>query len=128
MKSQAGIEFLIYLSIIIILLDVFLYSSFSTNYQLISRKVESELEEIASAAVFELNSAVRGGDGYERRFNMKEYSPTIREFNITIHGNIIEVEANNKHYYAFAATNNINGNFTKEWNIIRNVDGVIYVN
>lgn len=128
MNGQAGIEFLIYVSIALLIINIFLYSYYSKNYELVNVKLENELKEIASAAAFEINSAVKAGEGYERRFNMKDYYSTLKNFNITIIGNVIQVDFSGRYYYASVATNNIIGNFSLEWNVIKNKDGVIYVN
>ncbi len=128
MKAQVGIEFLIYVSMLLMLITIYLYSSYSKQAELIQLKIDNDLKDIASSAAFEINSAVRAGDGYERRFNMKDYYSNIKTFNITIIGNTVEVNFGNKYYYTSLVTKNIVGNFTTEWNFIRNIGGVIYVN
>jgi hypothetical protein len=128
MNGQAGIEFFVYVSLVLLLLSIFLYSSYSKQAELMEIRIENEVREIAESAAFEINSAVKAGDGYERRFNMKDYYSTLRDFNITILGNTVEVNFGNKHHYGNLLTDRIVGNFTLDWNRIRNDNGVIYVN
>ncbi|MBU5688072.1 MAG: hypothetical protein KQA41_02695 [Candidatus Aenigmarchaeota archaeon] len=128
MKAQAGIEFLFYIAITLIILTLFLYSSYSKQAELTRLKIDNELKDLAKSAAFEINSAVKAGDGYERRFNMKEYYSNVKEFNITIKENIVEVNFGSIYHYSNLLTKNVVGNFTLDWNFIRNQNGVIYVN
>jgi hypothetical protein len=128
MKGQVGIEFLAYVSFVLVLLSIFLYSSYSKQSQLMKIKIDNELREIADGAEFEINAAVRAGDGYQRRFNMKSYYQTLNDFNITIREGLVEVSFGNRYYYGNLLTKKIVGNLTKEWNIVRNEGGTIYVN
>jgi len=128
MRGQVGIEFLVYVSIVLFLLSIFLYSSYSKQFQLMNIKIDNELREIIDGAKFEINAAVRAGDGYQRRFNMKAYYQTLNDFNITIREGLVEVNFGNRYYYGSLLTKNIVGNLTKEWNVIRNDGGMIYVN
>jgi hypothetical protein len=91
-------------------------------------RIDNELREIANGAKFEINAAVRAGDGYQRMFNMKSYYKTLSDFNITIREGLVEVNFGNRYYYGTLLTKNIVGNLTKEWNVIRNEGGKIYVN
>jgi len=128
MKSQVGLEFLFYTALALFTLTVFLYYSYSKHAELMEVKIENELKDVASAAAFEINAAVRAGDGYERRFNMADYYSALKAFNITIREDFVEVSFGQRHYYENLATKNVIGNFTLQWNVVRNENGVIYVN
>jgi len=128
MKGQAGIEFLAYLSFVLILLSLFLYSSYSKQAELMEIKIKNEIREVAEGVAFEINSAVKAGDGYERRFNMRDYYKTLSDFNITIYENLVEVEFGGRSHFSKVLARRIVGNFTLEWNVIKNENGVIYVN
>jgi len=126
MKSQAGIEFLVYSSLLILILIIFLLSSSSKQQELIILKIDNEMKDIASDIAFEINEAVRAGDGYERRFNLNKYD--IKNFEIIIEDSTLIVKKGERRAYANIITSNIIGNFTGNWNRINNTRGIIYVN
>lgn len=126
MKGQGGVEFLVYSALLVLLLSLFLFSSYSRQYELITLKINNEMKDLANNIAFEINEAVRAGDGYERKFYI---TASISNFNVTVGKYYISVEwGNGKTVYSNIITQNITGNFSKGFNKINNTKGVIYVN
>lgn len=127
MKGQGGIEFLVYSALLVLLLSVFLLSSYSRQYEFLTLKIENEMKDLANNIAFEINEAVRAGDGYERRFYITTNS--VSDFNVTVGKYYISVEwGNGKVAYANIVTENVTGSFSKGLNKINNTNGVIYAN
>ncbi|MBU5690020.1 MAG: hypothetical protein QXM68_02425 [Candidatus Aenigmatarchaeota archaeon] len=127
MKAQMGIEFVVLTSLLLVIISIFLYSSYSKQAELINIKTENELKDLLDAASFEINAAVKAGDGYERSFNMNIYT-TLSQYNMEIHGNEIILVYGKWSMYKTIITRDVVGNFTKDFNRIKNVGGTIYVN
>ncbi|MCX8178825.1 MAG: hypothetical protein N3D75_03280 [Candidatus Aenigmarchaeota archaeon] len=127
MKAQAGIEFITLVSILLVLLSIFLYSSYSKQAEMLSIRIENDLKDLIKSAAFEINAAVRAGDGYERTFNFNVYT-NLKGYNITIIKNTIFLEYGSWNLQHNIVTDAVIGNFTDGYNTIKNVGGIVYVN
>jgi hypothetical protein len=90
-------------------------------------KMDVEADEVNEKIVFEINSAVIAGDGYQRNFFLEDkiggYSGYMVE--VKNYTSILYWDGLTK--YSGVAVDSINGTIREGWNNIRNVDGVIYV-
>ncbi|MEM0473378.1 MAG: hypothetical protein QXF88_01495 [Candidatus Aenigmatarchaeota archaeon] len=127
MKAQSGIEFITLVSMLLVLLSIFLYSSYSKQAEMLSIRIENDLKDLIKSAAFEINAAVRAGDGYERTFNFNVYT-SLKGYNITIIKNTIFLEYGSWNLQHNIVTDAIIGNFTNDYNTIKNVGGIVYVN
>lgn len=127
MKSQAGIEFITLVSILLVLISIFLYSSYSKQAEMLNIRIENDLKDLIKSAAFEINAAVKAGGGYERTFNFNVYT-TLKGYNMTIIKNTIFLEYGSWNLQHNIVTDAVIGNFTENYNTIRNIGGVIYVN
>ncbi len=85
------------------------------------------MKDLANNIAFEINEAVRAGNGYERRFYITV--DTVSDFNISVGKYYISLEwGNGKIAYANIITENITGILKKGLNRINNTNGVIYAN
>lgn len=127
MKAQVSIEFITYVILLLVVLSALLYSATSKQYELIGIKSNLEAKELCNDISFEINEAVRAGNGYERRFYVKESLFGISDFNISIENYFVSIDWNGRSSSCSIITNNIIGNIAKGWNSINNTNGVIYV-
>jgi hypothetical protein len=125
MKAQASVEFMILISIMLLISAVFLMGGASLQEEMIFIKLNRQAQDIVDGAAFEINSAIRAGDGYSRRFYVEENF--AYNYTLTLEGNYMVINWNGKTNVAESLVDSINGNIDKGWNIIRNTEGVIYI-
>jgi len=68
MKGQSAFEFMIYVGIVALIMAVFLWNSLSLQNESMYIKIDTEAKKLCNTIAFEINSAVRTGDGYNRKF------------------------------------------------------------
>lgn len=129
MKGQAAIEFLVYVGIVAMILAAFLWSSLSLQNQSIHTKTNAEAKKLCDNIAFEINSAVRSGDGYSREFLVPRSFDGVRDFTITIEDYSVFLDWRDKSTSSGIIVNNITNTNTinKGPNFIENKDGSIHV-
>ena len=127
MKSQVSIEFMIFVTILIAILTVFLWSDTSLSYRMIGIKSNTEAKKLCDSVAFEINSAARTGDGYKRNFYVDETLYGISDFTISIEEYSVYIDWDGKSVSSSIITKNIIGTINKGWNLIENKQGVVYV-
>ena len=90
--------------------------------------MENEVDTVLKDIVYEINSAVTSGPGYERKFFIPENIGGYSNYKITVGNNLVFIDWDNRSKSKTIITESINGKLSKGWNWIRNVNGVIYVN
>lgn len=128
MKAQVSIEFIVLVSVLLLIFIAFLLSSSSLKFRLIGIKSDTEAKELCDDIASEINHAVRAGNGYERRFHVEDSFYGVSNFDISIEGNSVFIDWNKKSVSSMIITNNVVGDVSKGWNKINNTNGVIYVN
>ena len=129
MKSQVSIEFMIFVTILIAILTVFLWSDTSLSYRMIGIKSNTEAKKLCDNVAFEINSAARTGDGYKRSFYVDETLYGISDFTISIEEYSVYIDWDGKSVSSSIIIRGISGTgVIKGMNTIENRDGVIYVN
>lgn len=126
-EAQASIEFMILVSILSMILIVVLYGDISIRQKLISLKSRQEAIDLCDRIAFEINSAIKAGDGYTRKFYVEKNLFGVSDFNISIEGYAVVIDWNGKSSICNIITSDVNGNLKKGWNLIKNVNGSIYV-
>ena len=126
-EAQASIEFMILVSILSMILIVVLYGDISIRQKLISLKSRQEAIDLCDRIAFEINSAIKAGDGYTRKFYVEKNLFGVSDFNISIEGYAVVIDWNGKPSICNIITSDVNGNLKKGWNLIKNVNGSIYV-
>jgi hypothetical protein len=126
-EAQASVEFMVLVSILSIILIVVLYGDISIRQKLIFLKSRQEAIDLCDRIAFEINSAAKAGDGYSRRIYIEKNLFGIANFSISIEGYAVIIDWDGKSSICKIITNDVNGNFKKGWNLIKNVNGSIYV-
>jgi uncharacterized protein (UPF0333 family) len=126
MNAQVSVEFLILVSVLLLIFLVIFFYSSNFQTETISTKIYNDAKKIADDVATEINLAAKVGDGYRRKF----YVPTNifgLDFNLTARGYFLILEFKNGYVLAPIVVENISGNISKGWNIINNTGGFIYV-
>ena len=127
MKGQASLEFLIFASILILMLSVYFWSSSSFQQRVNRIKSIEEAQRLCDKIAFEINLAVRAGDGYRRKFYVDENLYGIGDFDIRVANNTVFLDWNEGSVSSSIITKNIVGTIEKGDNLIENRGGTIYV-
>jgi hypothetical protein len=126
MKAQASVEFLVFLSFLIVVFLVSVFNQLHLSREVTSIKSDEELKTLCGRIKFEIDSAVNLGDTYKRNFYLN--APYGNEnITITIKSYYVFIDAYSKSLSCNIITNNITGAIKIGWNLIENKNGVIYV-
>ena len=128
MLLQASIEFFALISVLIVILTIVIYFNSSYYHKFNLYQVNSEAKKISDAVAMEINLALKAGDGYTRVFyipdkilNAIDYEINISNYRVYVHWNFGSTQS-------VIYTRNVNGVLKRGENLIRNVNGEIYVN
>jgi len=128
MIGQVSTEFMIFVSILVVMMTIFLWSNTSMSYQAIGIKSDTEAKKLCDRISFEINSASRAGNGYKRSFYVDENLYGISDFTISVSEYSVFVDWNGKSVSSSIIVKNITGNIVPgQWNLIENKDGIIHV-
>jgi len=128
MIGQVSTEFMIFVSILVVMMTIFLWSNTSLSYQAIGIKSNTEAKKLCDRIAFEINSASRAGDGYKRNFYVDDNLYGISDFTISVSEYSVFVDWDEKSVSSSIIVKNITGTIHTDWNLIENKDGIIYVN
>jgi len=92
-------------------------------------KIESntEAKRLSDKIAFEINTAVKSGNGYGRNFFIENSFAGISNFQIFVDNYIATVQWSGGLVNSQILTKNITGTVNKGWNFIENKNGYIYV-
>lgn len=129
MKGQSAIEFMTYVSMLTLILAIFLWSNVSLEKRKIGIKTMVEAENFCDGIAFEINNAVRSGNGYSRKFYVDDIFNGVSDFVVTVSNYSVYVDWTDNSVSSsivvkeLANTNTINPGY----NLIENRNGDIYV-
>jgi hypothetical protein len=127
MKGQLTVEFLILVSVLVIMFTVFTFSEASLRERTSYIKSSEETEELCENIAFEINSAVKFGDSYKRNFHVEEEIFGVSDFQISISDYAVFIDWDGRSTTCTILIKNIIGDVKKGWNLIENMNGIIYV-
>ena len=95
---------------------------------MIGIKSNVEAQQLCDKIAFEVNSAIRAGDGYKRTFYIEDTLYGVSDFEIFIEEYAVYIDWDSNSVVCNIITKNItSGSVDKEWNTIENINGVLYV-
>jgi len=128
MRGQVSTEFMIFLSILLVILSVFLWSNLSLQYRMMGVKSDVEAQELCDKIAFEINAAVKAGNGYKRIFYIDETLFGASDFEIIIEGYSVFIDWDDSSVSSSIVTRNVtSGNIKKGWNTIKNIESELHV-
>jgi len=127
MRGQASVEFLFLIGVLMMILAVFLWSDMSLQNKYYGIKTKVEAQKLCDEIAFEVNTAVRAGDGYKREFYMEKDFFGVSDFDISVGNYSVFIDWEKGSTTSSIIIKNITGTVTKEWNMVENRNGNIYV-
>ncbi|MEM5773349.1 MAG: hypothetical protein QXL86_03980 [Candidatus Aenigmatarchaeota archaeon] len=128
MLAQVSIEFISFVAVLFILLVIVLYYNFDLYFQMNSVKIFKEAQTISDQVASEINFALKAGDGYSRIFFLQPKISNSIDYTIKIENYRVIVSWDGGSVQSAILTKNVSGNFLNGRNMIRNSEGMIYVN
>ncbi len=127
MKGQMTIEFMVLLSVLIVMFTLFIFGEMSLRERSFNIKADEEIEKLCERTAFEINSAVRFGDSYRRSFYIEETLFGVSNFDIVVSDYAVFIDWDHGSKACIISTKNITGEIKTGWNLIENINGVVYV-
>lgn len=127
MKAQVSVEFMVLISILLILFILYIKNSLSLQKDMTAIKIDQEAKKLSDRIAFEINTAVKSGNGYKRNFFVENSFAGISNFNIFVDNYEVKLVWDQDFVTSQIVTKNITGDVGKGWNLIENRDGVIHV-
>lgn len=123
---SVSIEYIILLSITILLLSFIIYYNSSYSIFVWENRNQAEIYYLVNFIAEEINLAVKGGSGYSRIFFLKK--PPFN-FTLEINNYLVKIYYKGNIFQNRILVENVTGNFRfNSHNLIRNIENKIYVN
>ncbi|MFP4403561.1 MAG: hypothetical protein ACLFPJ_04380 [Candidatus Woesearchaeota archaeon] len=130
-KSQANVEFIMILSMLLIFFTIFFSITMNKQNQFNLKNDEFYAKAITEKFALLINSAHLVGDGFSSYIYLPDGLNKIMNYNITIYNEskLIEINYDHKRYNFPILTSNINNKKMVSGRVnITNIQGKIYVN
>jgi len=127
MLAQVSVEFIVFLSFLLILVFLIVYQNTQTFAYLEEYKTYQEAQKTADSIASEINLALKTGNGYTRKFYVNENIYGIGNFTIEVDNYEVKLKWDKGEVISTILTKNITGEVKVGENVIRNVDGKIYI-
>lgn len=121
-------EFIAFVSILILILFLTVYYNSSIYIQMNSAKIYNDAQTISDQAASEINLALKVGDGYSRVFYTPNRISNAFDYNITANDYLVILSWSGGSTHSVILTKNLTGSLAKGQNLIKNLNGSIYVN
>lgn len=126
MKAQVSVEFMAFVSILLLLLLLFVWNSFSLQKEMIALRSDTEARKLSDRIAFEINTALKAGNGYSRNFYVEDSFAGISDFDILVNSYSVVIKWSQGSASSQILTENITGSIKKGWNFIQNKNGEIF--
>jgi len=127
MLAQASTEFLAFVSLLLVLVFLVVYKNYQSAAQLEEYKSYQEAQSLANDIAFEINLALKAGDGYSRKFYVSKEVYGISNFTVEVKDYEVKLKWSKGEVTASILTRNIIGTIKTGENVVKNVKGEIYV-
>lgn len=127
MKSQVSVEFLILVSLLLVILVVVLIGGYSFSSLTNDLRIEREAKKLSDSIASEINLAIRIGDGYKREFFVDTSFAGITDFSIEVGNYSVFIKWYRGETSSSILVPRIEGEIKKGRNTLENRNGEIYV-
>lgn len=128
MLAQVSLEFVVLVSILFTILLLTIYYNSSYYVQLSSAKIFNDAQAMSDQVASEINMALKAGDGYTRVFYAPPKISNALDYNLEIENYRVKLGWLDLSTQSIILTKNVTGTVIKGQNLIKNLDGIIYVN
>ena len=127
MKAQSSVEFMILIGVMFFFFMGVLFVIYGNISDKNKANLDTLIVDLASSVKNEISIASTAGDGYTRSFNI----PGLligNEYSISINASSIYVRTNDGKHAVALPVANVTGQIMKGDNVIKNVNGTVFLN
>lgn len=121
-------EFIAFVSILLVILLSVLYFNSSFYVQATSNEIYNDAQSLCDQIASEINMALKAGDGYSRAFYMPSKFTDDLDYSVQIENYLVTLSWTSNRVQSVILTKNVTGAVINGQNLIKNSNGVIYVN
>ena len=125
--SQAAIEFMLVLAVLIIVIIVALFFSWNKINEIRDLKIETEVSGVLANIKDAIEIAYIEGDGFAIMLSVPEKINSM-DYSVKLEDGLIILNISQRIYMKSVAVKNITGNIKRGLNVIKNVNGSIVIN
>lgn len=126
MKGQISVEFITFLSVILLLFALASYAAVISSRDINAENEVTDARRIASIIAYETNIAAEVGTGYSHRFYLPLTLYSNSDYAVNLSENrFVYVLWKNKSYSLPVIADNVTGAVKKGQNTVKNINGVI---
>ncbi|MFH1291255.1 MAG: hypothetical protein ABIH79_01735 [archaeon] len=126
-KAQVSVEFIIILGTVFFFASIFLLVIQENMNDKTYQRENLLVKEIALIVQDEINLALQSGDGYLREFELPQKAGNI-DYEANIESGIVYIKTIDNRHALTLPVANVVGDVNITMNIIKKIDGVIYLN
>ena len=127
MLAQVSMEFMTFVAFLLILVFLMVYQNYQSFAQTENFKVYQDAQKAVDEIAFEINVALKAGNGYSRNFYVSKSLYGISNFTVEVKDYTVKLKWNKGEVSSNIMTRNITGTVKPGGNLIKNVEGEIYV-
>lgn len=127
MLAQVSLEFVAFVSVLIVILLSVIYFNSSFYIQITSTKNYNDAQSISDQIASEINMALRAGDGYSRAFYIPNKISNSLDYSVNIENYLVTLNWSGNYVQSVIMVKNVTGVLVKGENQIKN-NGTVYVN
>jgi hypothetical protein len=121
-------EFMVLVSILILILLLTINYNSSFFLRMSLEKNYNDAQSISDQVASEINLALKAGDGYSRIFFIPYKISDAFDYEIKVDNYLVTVSWSNRFTQSVILSKNITGSLVKGQNLIKNINGIVYVN
>jgi len=126
-RAQVSLEFMVWIGVGLLMFTLLWYGTDSFRQRLTLNRALAEVHALCEEIALEVNSALEAGTGYAREFYVPQTLYGVAEFRIRVQNYSVLIEWDEMSTLCPVAVENIVGSIERGPNLIKNVDGVIFV-
>lgn len=127
MLAQVSVEFITFVAFLLILAFLMVYQNYQSFAQTENFKVYQDAQKTVDEIAFEINLALKAGDGYSRSFYVSKTLYGISNFTVEVKDYTVKLVWEKGEVFSNIMARNITGTVKPGKNLIKNVNGNIYV-
>jgi hypothetical protein len=127
MRAQLSMEFVTWVITGLAIFAILWYGNESLRTKLMEGRALVEVRNLCDEIAFEINSAVKAGHGYGRSFRVPEDLFGVSNFSILVRDYTTIIRWDGTSTSCKLLVEGVVGSVRKGWNVVRNLNGTIYV-
>ena len=127
-RAQVASEFVFLLGVFFFFLTAFLAAYYVKSLYINAQNIMLDANRLGEEAAGQINIAYLSGPGYQKNYSLPQKIGGL-DYDILVLASegVVEIKVRNQSFLFPIVTEKVNGNFTKGENMLKNVEGVIFI-